>query len=153
MLQDYYAEDNLIKQVALPMQLSSVMMMMTMVIARGSKGIGKQIALSLINRGCHVSIIARKESDLKAACEELQTVADQRGQKQKVRWYSLDLTKGYHEVESVIRQAEKELGPVDALINNAGTSVQVLSVRFCKECKVVGMTKHFWGYAAIIGCV
>ncbi|XGW31581.1 hypothetical protein V3C99_010050 [Haemonchus contortus] len=80
------------------------------VVTGGSKGIGKQLALSLLSRGCNVSIIARKEVDLRAACKELQTVADQRGQNQKV--------------EYVFRLAEKELGPVDALINNAGTSVQ-----------------------------
>ncbi|PIO67210.1 hypothetical protein TELCIR_11052 [Teladorsagia circumcincta] len=97
----------------------------SIIVAGGSKGIGKQLAVSLLSRGCNVSIIARNEADLKAACKELQTIADQRAQKQKVRWYSLDLTKGYSEVESVIRQAEEELGPVDALINNAGTSVQV----------------------------
>ncbi|WKY04296.1 hypothetical protein Q1695_005360 [Nippostrongylus brasiliensis] len=94
------------------------------VVTGGSKGIGKQLAVSLLSRGCHVSIVARNEKDLKAACEELQTIADQRGQKQEVRWYSLDLTKGYDEVESVIRKAEKELGPVDVLVNNAGGSVQ-----------------------------
>ncbi|VDL74482.1 unnamed protein product [Nippostrongylus brasiliensis] len=94
------------------------------VVTGGSKGIGKQLAVSLLSRGCHVSIVARNEKDLKAACEELQTIADQRGQKQEVRWYSMDLTKGYDEVESVIRKAEKELGPVDVLVNNAGGSVQ-----------------------------
>ncbi|VDM82132.1 unnamed protein product, partial [Strongylus vulgaris] len=94
------------------------------VVTGGSKGIGKQLALSLISRGCNVSIIARNENDLKAACEELQAAADQRGLQQKVRWYSLDLTKDYNEVEEVIRRAEAELGPVDVLINNAGTSVQ-----------------------------
>ncbi|CAJ0600898.1 unnamed protein product [Cylicocyclus nassatus] len=94
------------------------------VVTGGSKGIGKHLALSLISRGCNVSIIARNEKDLKATCEELQAAADQRGLQQKVRWYSLDLTKGYSEVEEVIHRAEAELGPVDVLINNAGGSVQ-----------------------------
>lgn len=93
-------------------------------ITGGSKGIGKQLAVQLIEKGCNVSIVARNEADLKAACEDLQLIADQRGQRQQARWYSLDLTKGYSEVEDVIRAAERELGPVDVLINNAGHSVQ-----------------------------
>lgn len=64
----------------------------------GSKGIGKQLAMSLLSRGANVSIVARKESDLKAAQEELQAYADSRGQRQQVKWYSCDLTKGYEEV-------------------------------------------------------
>ncbi|KAK6027328.1 oxidoreductase, short chain dehydrogenase/reductase family protein [Ostertagia ostertagi] len=35
------------------------------VVTGGSKGIGKQLAVSLLSRGCNVSIIARNEADLK----------------------------------------------------------------------------------------
>ncbi|KAE9421857.1 hypothetical protein Angca_005556, partial [Angiostrongylus cantonensis] len=94
------------------------------VVTGGSKGIGKEIAHSLISKGCNVSIIARNETDLKACLSHLQMAADQRSQQQKVRWYSLDVTKSYEEFESVVRLAETELGPVDVLINNVGTSVQ-----------------------------
>lgn len=90
----------------------------------GSKGIGFAIATSLINRGCNVSIFARKEADLKEAAKKLQELADSLRQDQKVRWYSLDMTSEYSKVEEVIRASERELGPVDVLINNAGHSVQ-----------------------------
>uniref|UniRef100_A0A7I4YHE8 3-dehydrosphinganine reductase n=1 Tax=Haemonchus contortus TaxID=6289 RepID=A0A7I4YHE8_HAECO len=138
------------------------------VVTGGSKGIGKQLALSLLSRGCNVSIIARKEVDLRAACKELQTVADQRGQNQKVRWYSLDLTKGYREVEYVFRLAEKELGPVDALINNAGNSVQgafedlpiedfekqvkvnYLSAIYATRCVIKGMKSRRSGHISFV---
>ncbi|KHJ77756.1 3-ketodihydrosphingosine reductase domain protein, partial [Oesophagostomum dentatum] len=103
-----------------------------------------------------------------AACEELQTAADQRGQQQKVRWYSLDLTKGYDEVEAVIRKAEKELGPVDVLINNAGTSVQApfhvqpitdfesqmrvnyLSAVYATRCVAAGMMSRRSGHISFV---
>ncbi|GMT24055.1 hypothetical protein PFISCL1PPCAC_15352, partial [Pristionchus fissidentatus] len=90
----------------------------------GSKGIGKEIAKSLIKRGSNVSICARKESDLRKACEELQTYATQLGCNQQVRWYSIDMMGKYEEIERGIRSAEAQLGPVDVLINNAGHSVQ-----------------------------
>ncbi|GMS96162.1 hypothetical protein PENTCL1PPCAC_18337, partial [Pristionchus entomophagus] len=94
------------------------------VVTGGSKGIGKEIAKSLLKRGSNVSIFARKESDLKKACEELQTYANQLGCNQQVRWYSVDMMTKYQEIEETIRVAETELGPVDVLINNAGHSVQ-----------------------------
>ncbi|KIH66941.1 hypothetical protein ANCDUO_02730 [Ancylostoma duodenale] len=56
-------------------------------------------------------MIARTERDLELICEGLQLMADKRGQLQKV--------------EAVIDLVQAELGPVDVLINNAGTSVQV----------------------------
>lgn len=94
------------------------------VVTGGSKGIGKEIAKALLKRGSNVSIFARKESDLKKACEELQTYANQLGCDQQVRWYSVDMMSKYEEIEETIRVAETELGPVDVLINNAGHSVQ-----------------------------
>lgn len=90
----------------------------------GSKGIGKQLAFTLLSKGCNVTIVARNENDLKASCVELQTFATQLGQSQKVQWKSTDLMKGYEAIESMIRDSEKAFGPVDVLINNAGHSVQ-----------------------------
>ncbi|CAI4226478.1 unnamed protein product [Auanema sp. JU1783] len=90
----------------------------------GSKGIGKEIAHQLILKGCHVTIVARNENDLKATCEELQLLADQMGQKQKVQWASIDLTKNFEDIEKSVRKTEVDFGPVHILINNAGHSVQ-----------------------------
>ncbi|RCN39917.1 hypothetical protein ANCCAN_14137 [Ancylostoma caninum] len=45
-------------------------------------------------------MIARTEKDLELICEGLQLVADKRGQLQKVRCYSLDLTRSFGEVRS-----------------------------------------------------
>ncbi|CAJ0933132.1 unnamed protein product, partial [Mesorhabditis belari] len=90
----------------------------------GSKGIGKQLALSLLSRGANVTIVARNERDLKSATTELQTYADQRGQGQKVQWESADLCGAYDQIEPIVRKAEETFGPVDVLINNAGHSVQ-----------------------------
>lgn len=71
-------------------------------------------------------------------------------------------------MESVIRQAEKELGPVDALINNAGTSVQgafddlpiddfenqikvnYLSAVYATRCVVPGMKSRRNGHISFV---
>lgn len=90
----------------------------------GSKGIGYQLAVGLIERGCNVTIVARNVKDLERACSDLQTLADQRGQRQKVQWKSIDLTADYEVIKSAFDESAKELGPIDILINNAGHSVQ-----------------------------
>jgi len=93
-------------------------------ITGGSKGIGKAIALELINRGASVTIVARDSTTLMAACAELQTICDARQTEQRAQSYTLDVTESANRTESVIRQAEIALGPVDVLVNNAGHSVQ-----------------------------
>ncbi|TKR68509.1 hypothetical protein L596_024482 [Steinernema carpocapsae] len=90
----------------------------------GSKGIGKQIAIELIKKGCSVTIAARKVSDLEAAAKELKLLCESRGKGQKVQWYSYDVTESSEKIEEMIREAEKELGPIGVLINNAGFSTQ-----------------------------
>ncbi|EFO92398.1 hypothetical protein CRE_11123 [Caenorhabditis remanei] len=90
----------------------------------GSKGIGFQLAVGLIERGCNVTIVARNVKDLQKASDELQVLADQRGQRQKVQWKSIDMTADYNVIKTAFDDCAKELGPIDILINNAGHSVQ-----------------------------
>lgn len=94
------------------------------IVTGGSKGIGYQLAAGLIDRGCNVTIVARNVNDLKRACDDLQTLADQRGQRQKVQWKSIDMTADYEVIKLAFDECAKELGPIDILINNAGHSVQ-----------------------------
>ncbi|CAI5449518.1 unnamed protein product [Caenorhabditis angaria] len=94
------------------------------VITGGSKGIGFALASELVNKGCHVTIIARNVNDLKNASGKLQELADSRGQNQKIAWKSVDMTAPYEIIKEAFDNAAKELGPIDILINNAGHSVQ-----------------------------
>lgn len=94
------------------------------IVTGGSKGIGYQLAVGLIERGCNVTIVARNVKDLERACSDLQTLADQRGQRQKVQWKSIDMTAEYEVIKAAFDECAKELGPIDILINNAGHSVQ-----------------------------
>ncbi len=66
------------------------------VITGGSKGIGKALAVEASKRGANVTIIARKEADLREACEELRAICDlnafETGRGQTAQWFSADVT-------------------------------------------------------------
>ncbi|MCW3078854.1 3-ketoacyl-ACP reductase [Segetibacter sp.] len=79
-----------------------------------SKGIGKAIAVALANEGVHVGLIARTEEDVKRATEEI------RASGVKAAYAVADVSNRM-EVEAAVEKIKNELGPVDILINNAGT--------------------------------
>uniref|UniRef100_A0AAR2K8B5 3-ketodihydrosphingosine reductase n=1 Tax=Pygocentrus nattereri TaxID=42514 RepID=A0AAR2K8B5_PYGNA len=72
------------------------------VVTGGSSGIGKCIAIECYKQGAFITLVARDEV---------------------VLCISVDVSKDYSQVESVIKQAQEKLGPVDMLVNCAGMSV------------------------------
>lgn len=83
-------------------------------ITGGGKGIGRAIALALATERVHVGIIARTQADLDAVATELATLGV------KVAVAAADVSK-IDEVDAAVEKITRELGPVDILINNAGT--------------------------------
>lgn len=79
-------------------------------ITGGARGIGKATAAALIRRGARVAI-----GDLDLALAE-QTASELGG---NCVAFELDVTKR-DSFEAYLDAAEKELGPIDVLINNAG---------------------------------
>jgi 3-oxoacyl-[acyl-carrier protein] reductase len=79
------------------------------------KGIGKAVATALAQEGVHVGLIARTEKDVKALAEELE------GLGVKAAFVTADVS-NRAEVESAVAKVQEELGPIDILINNAGTA-------------------------------
>jgi len=91
-------------------------------ITGGSKGIGKQLAIDSIRRGCRaITIAARNKGSLEEAAEELTTLCSN---SQTVRWFQMDVSRSYEEISDIVHAAVKEQGPVDVLINNAGVVIQ-----------------------------
>uniref|UniRef100_A0A183EKB1 Dehydrogenase/reductase SDR family member 4 n=1 Tax=Gongylonema pulchrum TaxID=637853 RepID=A0A183EKB1_9BILA len=88
---------------------------------RGSKGIGKAIALAFVRSGCSVSIVARDALKLESSCVKLNNFARNGA---VAKYYTVDITAGYEAIEAVMRKAEIDLGHIDVLVNNAGCSVQ-----------------------------
>ncbi|XP_061446388.1 3-ketodihydrosphingosine reductase [Rhineura floridana] len=90
------------------------------VVTGGSSGIGKSVAIECFKQGAFITLIARNESRLLEAKREIEKFSV--NDKQVVHSISVDVSKDCANVERVLKQAQEKLGPVDMLINCAGTS-------------------------------
>jgi 3-oxoacyl-[acyl-carrier protein] reductase len=79
------------------------------------KGIGKAIAVALAGEGVYVGLVARTEKDIIAVAAEIAAL----GGKAAVATADVG-DRG--QVEAAVASLQRELGPVDILINNAGTA-------------------------------
>ncbi len=79
------------------------------------KGIGKAIAVALAQEGAHVGLVARTEKDISAVAKEITAL----GVKTSVA--TADVS-NRAEVEAAVAKVQQDLGPIDILINNAGTA-------------------------------
>ena len=84
-------------------------------ITGGSKGIGFAAAANFMRAGANVAIVARRQNVLEEAREQLR-----REGKGKVAIIAADVSKA-EDCTRIFETAEKELGQVDVLLNNAGT--------------------------------
>lgn len=87
----------------------------------GSRGIGRSIAERLYGAGAHVAILGRDEGRAQEAVAALTG----KGRALAVRG---DVAVA-QEVEAALQHIEKQLGPVDVLVNNAGLTRDGLLVR------------------------
>ena len=85
-------------------------------ITGAGKGIGKAIAVKLASEGVHLGLLARTRTDIESLANTLQKSYDVR-----VSVATADVS-NRTEVESAIEVLSKNLGPIDILINNAGTA-------------------------------
>ena len=79
------------------------------------KGIGKAIAEALAAEGVHVGLLARTEKDVRELAERLGATGV------KAAYATADVS-NRAEVEGAVASIQSILGPVDILINNAGTA-------------------------------
>lgn len=80
-----------------------------------SVGIGRSIAKTFASAGAAVAAVARREPDLRKPIDEIKTA------KGKAIPVVADVA-AKSAAQHIINQVEKQLGPVDILINNAGIS-------------------------------
>ena len=86
------------------------------VVAGGTKGLGREMALCLLENGCDVMAVSRNAD----GCEEMEECAKKSGSR---FWaYSCDVLKT-DEVKEMVRAAQEKMGGIDILINSAGRNV------------------------------
>ena len=78
------------------------------------KGIGKAVALALANEGAHVGLVARTQKDLDEVAAAIKLLGV------NVATATADIS-NIEEVNKAVEKIKNELGPIDILINNAGT--------------------------------
>lgn len=107
-------------------------------ITGGSRGLGLELAREFSREGARIAFCGRDEETLRRAEQQLtDQAADAKG-------YVCDITNPQSVAEMVAR-VERELGPVHALVNNAGIievgPAQVMTEEDYRE----AMDTHFWG--------
>lgn len=97
------------------------------VVTGASRGIGREIALTLAENGANVVINYRTYNDeIEKLIEEI------KAKNVKVVAVKCDVS-NYEEVQNLISQAKEELGSVDILVNNAGITKDGLLMRMKEE--------------------
>ena len=110
----------------------------TAFVTGGSRGLGLLIAYELLRRGAKVAIAARDAGELARAENKL------RADGGDVFTVEADLTMR-EEAEAAIRKVEQQFGPVDVLVNNAGTmSVGPIETMTIDDYRT-SINTHFWG--------
>ncbi|HZS53099.1 MAG TPA: SDR family oxidoreductase [Bryobacteraceae bacterium] len=88
------------------------------IITGASKGIGFTVAEALLSEGANVVICSRNEAQLKHALDALRKKAPAR----KIAGTTADVARST-DVKNLFEFADKELGGLDVLINNAGVGL------------------------------
>lgn len=82
-------------------------------ITGGAKGLGREIAINLAKKGCHIAVV---DIDLEGAT---QTASELTELGVKAKAFKVDVSKA-EEIDAIKDSVEQSLGPVDIVINNAG---------------------------------
>ena len=89
----------------------------------GSRGIGKDIAATLAGAGAKVAVCGRDGAKAQAAAAAMGNGA---------RGYACDVAQAA-ECERLVAAVEKDLGPIDVLVNNAGLTKDNLLFRIAEQ--------------------
>jgi NAD(P)-dependent dehydrogenase (short-subunit alcohol dehydrogenase family) len=92
----------------------------------GSRGLGKDIALAMAERGAEVVICGRKKENLNQAQEEFK----KRGLEVMARDANVSR---YDEVGALIKAVDEAFGRLDILVNNVGTNILTPAVAEADE--------------------
>lgn len=86
------------------------------IVTGGGRGIGKAIAQGLAEAGANVVIASRKMENLRATADELAALPG------KVVPIECHIGRA-EQIERLVRETERQVGPVDILVNNSATNI------------------------------
>jgi len=89
------------------------------IVSGASQGLGKELAIALVKRGANVTILARKEEDLKKVVE---IASIHKSGDQRIEYIVCDVTQKA-QVSKAFQQASIKIGPPHCVIPCAGSSV------------------------------
>ena len=92
-----------------------------------TRGIGKEIALTLAENGFNIVLNYRKES------EELESLKKEIESKNVKCLAVCGDVSNYEQVENFVKEIISEFGRIDVLVNNAGITKDMLLMRMKKE--------------------
>jgi 2-dehydro-3-deoxy-D-gluconate 5-dehydrogenase len=96
------------------------------VVTGGNGGIGRGIALGFAEAGASVAILARNEEKNRAVVEELQKMGV------PAVAIRLDVTRR-NDLRPAMEEAERKLGPISILVNNAGIAIMLSALKLKAE--------------------
>ena len=114
-------------------------------ITGGSKGIGLACARGFIAEGARVTLVSRTIETLQSAQRELQSVAPGA----TVNIIAADLRNAV-EAERMVDAVERDFGPVDVLVNSAGTAKRTPAAELTAESWHDAMQAKFFTYIHVI---
>ncbi|NIB40627.1 SDR family oxidoreductase [Pseudomaricurvus alkylphenolicus] len=113
----HYWDQHLHPDHNLPRSIEDAVAGRTVLITGGSEGIGKQVGVDCAVAGARVILVARTQSKLDAAVEEIRAAGGD------AHSYSCDLS-DLEACDRMIDQVLSDHGHVDVLVNNAGRSIR-----------------------------
>jgi NAD(P)-dependent dehydrogenase (short-subunit alcohol dehydrogenase family) len=106
-------------------------------ITGGGTGLGRSMALHLSQLGARLFLVGRRPDPLKSVCEEIQKSGG------TAAYASCDI-RDYPAVEAAAESAEKAIGPINTLINNAAGNFMARTEKLTPNAfnAVVGIVLH-----------
>ena len=98
----------------------------TAFVTGASRGVGRAIALALAEAGASVACAARAKAEIVSAAAEIEAAGG------RARAIPLDVTSA-EGIRAAVTEAERTLGPIDVLVNNAGVTLDKPSVEVTDE--------------------